>query len=72
MKELTPQDREKIEVIRDEIERQVCIREQAEAEIAAQYARLDYFQNRCSHPNGYQTSCMGDLGFKCDDCGYER
>jgi len=26
-------------------------------------------QSRCSHPNKFETSCMGDTGWRCPDCG---
>lgn len=53
------------------------------ASSACQKARLDFelavgghqgviasLQRICEHPNKFQTSCMGDLGWKCDDCGW--
>jgi len=27
-------------------------------------------QRECDHPNQYATSCMGDPGTHCPDCGY--
>ncbi|MBI2065346.1 MAG: hypothetical protein HYT62_04855 [Candidatus Yanofskybacteria bacterium] len=27
-------------------------------------------QLECDHKNKYQTSCMGELGTHCPDCGY--
>jgi hypothetical protein len=26
-------------------------------------------QSRCSHPRRFTTSCMGDTGWHCPDCG---
>ena len=26
-------------------------------------------QGRCPHPNRFETSCMGDTGWHCPDCG---
>lgn len=58
-------------------------REEAEAQLKR--AKLDYalatgapkgvlamLETICRHPRGYETSCMGDRGFRCPDCGYVR
>lgn len=34
-------------------------------------AKLMALQRRCKHPNGKNTSFMGESGFSCPDCGYE-
>jgi transposase-like protein len=44
----------------------------AQALIAAERALLVAVQRRCKHPDGYETSTMGDSGFRCPDCGYSR
>lgn len=36
------------------------------------YAQLEGIQMQCKHPNGFETSCMGDPGYYCPDCGYSR
>lgn len=72
MSDLTRQDKKDIARIREEIKRQGRIRDRATAEIHAQHARLVPYQDQCQHPNGYETSCMGDSGFRCEECGYER
>jgi nitrite reductase/ring-hydroxylating ferredoxin subunit len=32
--------------------------------------KLEALRNRCTHPNKFNTSFMGDSGVKCPDCGY--
>lgn len=39
-------------------------------EIRIEEARLGVVRARCSHPHIYETSCMGDLGTHCPDCGH--
>lgn len=41
---------------------------QGEAEIWG--ARLRVLQRECEHPDKYQYSAMGELGWKCPDCGW--
>lgn len=33
---------------------------------------VDALTRICTHPAEYQTSCMGDLGWACPDCGMSR
>ena len=35
-------------------------------------AKLGVVQSRCKHPGQYATSCMGDPGIYCPDCGWAR
>ena len=69
---LTKEDKKNIEAIREEIEKHKLARDLAQGEIEANIARLQVYQRRCDHPDGYETSSMGDRGFKCEDCGYVR
>lgn len=69
---LTAQDRQEIAEIREQIDAQLRVRNKASSEIQGCNARLRFYQLRCDHPQGYQTSCMGDLGFYCPECGYSR
>jgi hypothetical protein len=43
----------------------------AEAEGGVELVRtkMRSVRSRCSHPNRYETSCMGDTGWHCPDCG---
>ena len=41
-------------------------------ETAAALARLNSLQVLCKHPGIYSTSCMGDRGHYCPDCGYSN
>ena len=43
-----------------------------EQELDAERARIKVNQAYCRHPNGYPTSCMGDSGYHCPDCGHSR
>lgn len=45
-------------------------RARGEVEIAV--ARLRAVQMRCSHPDQYQTSHMGETSMYCPDCGRDR
>lgn len=69
---LTKKDFEEMNVINSRIESHKDSINRYRAEIESDRARLEYYQNKCGHANGYQTSCMGDLGFHCPDCGYSR
>jgi len=39
-------------------------------EIEVETARLRVVQARCRHPDKFEYSAMGDLGWKCPDCGW--
>jgi len=32
--------------------------------------QITVYQKMCRHPNQFATSCMGDSGTHCPDCGY--
>ena len=40
-------------------------------EIDILWARIRVLQTMCKHPNKYQYSAMGELGWFCPDCGYQ-
>ncbi len=70
---LTQLDKKKIATIRLAITRAISQRDVAIAKIDSLYAQLQPFERACHpHPNGYETSAMGDRGFYCPDCGYSR
>ncbi len=71
-KALPPEDLAEIAEIREQIKKQGRIRDRASAEIEGLRARMKPFQYECEHPNGYETSSMGDRGYYCPDCGYSR
>lgn len=56
--------------IRDD--RQIAEDELARArgEVEIAQAKLRAVQMRCTHPNTYRTSCMGESCTKCPDCGW--
>lgn len=43
-----------------------------QGEINVERARIGVLVAKCKHPKGYATSCMGDSGWSCPDCGYAR
>lgn len=47
-----------------------AIRAEMNGLIEIQRGWLRYYQGFCKHPNIYATSCMGDSGTHCPDCGY--
>jgi tRNA(Ile2) C34 agmatinyltransferase TiaS len=67
---LSTEDVQEIADIRAEIKKHLKLRDKAIAEMNACYARLEGYAHFCNHANGYETSCMGERGFKCPDCGY--
>lgn len=69
---LTDADRANIAQIRLDIANAIFKRDLATGEIKANAARLEPYYNKCGHPNGYKTSCMGESGFYCPECGYDR
>lgn len=67
---LSKEDYAEIATIRAKIKEHRKVANKANAQIQACYAELKAYQNECNHANGYKTSCMGDSGFDCPDCGY--
>lgn len=59
----------KAEIIaaREEIDQKI-----AEANAAVRRARLELqiLYTYCEHPDKFQYSAMGELGWKCPDCGW--
>lgn len=59
----------------DEIIKQVDILDQKIAEhrhaIIELKLKKDFLQSTCEHPNKYQYSAMGELGWKCPDCKWQ-
>jgi hypothetical protein len=43
-----------------------------EGAVGIQRAHLRRIQLLCSHPDKYETSCMGESGMRCPDCGWSR
>lgn len=41
------------------------------AKIAELQVKKDALQKGCHHPKRYQYSAMGELGWKCPDCGWQ-
>ena len=64
LKRMAPLNAE-LEVARDKL---------AEAQGGVELVRtkIRNVQQRCTHPNRYETSCMGDSGWRCPDCGDGR
>lgn len=48
------------------------LRADFEGAVGIERAHLNALEQKCRHPNGYQTSCMGETGYHCPDCGYSR
>lgn len=48
------------------------MRARHKGELTMLTAQLEVYQDICEHPNGYETSCMGETGFYCPDCKYSR
>lgn len=67
---LTTRDYADIALIRKRMKEHQKARNKAEAQIKACYTELRAYEFECNHANGYKTSCMGDSGFTCPDCGY--
>lgn len=44
----------------------------AEGGVELVRTKIRSVQSRCSHPNKFETSCMGDTGWHCPDCGDSR
>jgi tRNA(Ile2) C34 agmatinyltransferase TiaS len=44
----------------------------AEGGVELVRTKIRSVQSRCSHPNKFETSCMGDTGWRCPDCGDSR
>lgn len=41
-----------------------------EGQVGIHMAHIKAGQRRCSHPSKYETSCMGERGVRCPDCGW--
>lgn len=41
----------------------------AEGGVELVRTKIRSVRSRCPHPNRYETSCMGDTGWHCPDCG---
>jgi hypothetical protein len=55
-----------------ELETALDILADAEGGVELVRTKIRSVQNRCHHPNKYVTSCMGDTGWRCPDCGDGR
>lgn len=44
----------------------------AEGGVELVRTKIRSVQSRCSHPNKFETSCMGYTGWHCPDCGDSR
>lgn len=63
------QVRERVAPINKQIEELLDEKAQVVAKIEAQRSLLRGIQQRCPHKDRYVTSCMGDTGWRCPDCG---
>jgi len=43
---------------------------EARAHVADVQTRMRALFTKCSHPDKYEYSVMGELGWKCPDCGW--
>jgi hypothetical protein len=67
---MTPAQRKaKYEKLRERLDAARLAFEKKEVVIRAEMKALTL---GCDHPNGYRYTCMGDPGFRCPDCGYDR
>jgi hypothetical protein len=64
--------RARIEKAREEIKEARIARDYAEADLKAAIARRNALQNMCDHPNKFETSCMGEMGWSCPDCDWSN
>lgn len=53
-------------------DRIAVIRAEAQGRCAVEGGHIAGLQAICKHPEGYATSCMGDPGYHCPDCGLSR
>jgi chromosome segregation ATPase len=44
---------------------------EANAEVKRVQLEMQILTTRCKHPNKYQYSAMGELGWNCPDCPYQ-
>lgn len=61
-------DQEKIKAARKKLWEKI---QEHEGSITVLHAQMRVLQARCSHPNKYSYTAMGDPGEKCPDCGYQ-
>ena len=55
--------------LKAELERARDVLAEAEGGVELVRTKIRSVQRLCSHPNRYETSCMGDTGWHCPDCG---
>jgi len=52
-----------------ELERALDVLAEARAGVELVRTKIRSVQERCRHPDKFETSCMGDKGWHCPDCG---
>jgi len=55
--------------LKAELERARDVLAEAEGKVDLVRTKIRSVRNRCPHPNRFATSCMGDTGWRCPDCG---
>lgn len=61
--------RSRMAPLKAELERARDVLAEAEGGVELVRTKMRSVQNRCGHPKRYATSCMGDTGWHCPDCG---
>jgi hypothetical protein len=61
--------RERLTPLKAELETALDMLADAVGAVELVRTKIRSAQSRCSHPNRFETCCMGETGWHCPDCG---